>query len=79
MPCVVTKKKKKKKKKLQGGRAKGVSGAGPKEGTTRPLPMAKTQGEKSPDFSLPPASNSHHSFPLAKSNRKPVSKGTWEM
>lgn len=60
-------------------KANGVTGAGPKEGTMRPLPAAKKQGEKSPGFSLLPASNSHHGFPLAESNRKPVSKGIWEM
>ena len=45
----------------------------------RSLPAAKKQGQKSPNFSLPPTYNSCHGFPLAKSNRKPVSKGTWEM
>lgn len=58
---------------LSGGRV----GTGPRE-ETRPQPTAKKGGEKSSDFSLPPASSCHHSLPLAEPNRKPVSKGTWE-
>lgn len=39
----------------------------------------KERREKSSGFSLPPTSNCYHSLSLAEPNRKPESKGTWEM